>query len=218
MKTLWQVDEEWPIFNHYFNKTKLVKVADDFHPQPGDALILWGGPDVSPTYYWDTPIVETCSIEDRDKLDWSCLTKAVDFNIPIIGICRGMQIIAPFVGGSLIQHTTGHNGTQHVIIVDPITKYPNLRVNVNSWHHQMIRAFQGELNVIGRTATALSSEHKVGPASYEVNNISFEVEMIVAPDIKAIGMQFHPEYEDAPEESIDLAQYLVKRYILENQW
>lgn len=121
-----------------------------------DALILSGGHDVTPTLYGQQPhmkIGET-SIQ-RDNFDFALIKAAKEKNIPILGICRGLQIINVYHGGTLYQDLSLNPNVyiKHNQVSDPTLQTHNLNINegtkfagyfkeksimVNSFHHQII--------------------------------------------------------------------------------
>ncbi|KAB2964724.1 MAG: gamma-glutamyl-gamma-aminobutyrate hydrolase family protein [Thermoanaerobaculia bacterium] len=70
-----------------------------------DALLLTGGPDVVPARYGENedPAAGVESIPARDELEWSLLAAARRRALPVLGICRGHQVVHAFLGGSLWQ-------------------------------------------------------------------------------------------------------------------
>ena len=79
-----------------------------------DALLLWGGTDIHPTFY-NQPYHSTTERSGsgdqpslRDMTEWHLMHEAKKLNIPIIGVCRGAQFLCVFAGGSLIQDVKGH--------------------------------------------------------------------------------------------------------------
>ena len=82
-----------------------------------DAIVLWGGADISPVLYDETPFWNSGPREptDRDLFEWELMRQAKKKGIPIIGVCRGAQIMCAFAGGKLVQHTTQHTNTVHKI-------------------------------------------------------------------------------------------------------
>ena len=85
------------------------------HPEPElgrlldevDGLILSGGEDIDPSYYNDPPDNSSPDLE-RDAFEIPLLTAALERDMPIFGICRGMEALNVVLGGKLIQNISGH--------------------------------------------------------------------------------------------------------------
>jgi putative glutamine amidotransferase len=79
-----------------------------------DGLVLSGGGDIDPARYRAEPAPETTSVrEERDTAEFALLAAAMERQLPVLGICRGLQIINVARGGSLHQHlpaVVGHDG------------------------------------------------------------------------------------------------------------
>ncbi|WP_027861781.1 gamma-glutamyl-gamma-aminobutyrate hydrolase family protein [Marmoricola sp. URHB0036] len=71
-----------------------------------DGLVVSGGADVDPQQYGEEPHPRTASWRpDRDAWELALLTSAAAANLPTLGVCRGMQVMAVAAGGTLDQHT-----------------------------------------------------------------------------------------------------------------
>lgn len=121
-----------------------------------DGLILSGGQDVYPLNYGEEPhrgLGEVCP--ERDEFDFELYRLAKAKDMPVLGICRGSQIIAAAEGGSVYQdlsemegalkHNQGHtpNMPSHHVTVAEGSKLHKIfgeeRIAVNSFHHQIIK-------------------------------------------------------------------------------
>lgn len=157
-----------------------------------DGLILSGGNDVSPINYNEEPIEELCSIDpSRDNFELALLKESITKDKPVLGICRGAQLLNISFGGSLYQDTSCNKAfkLQHFQKSDPhipIHKIKTMKgslinsilgdeLSVNSIHHQMIKDLGSNLEI-----TALSSDGVI--------------EAIEKRDSKfVVGIQWHPE-------------------------
>ncbi len=116
-----------------------------------DGLLLPGGWDVDPSFYGeqrDEKVEETDP--ELDEMELSMFRQARERAIPVLGICRGQQVINVAMGGSLVQHLEGHevralgrSHLAHTIEVDPSSELGKAagehKVRVNSLHHQAIK-------------------------------------------------------------------------------
>lgn len=142
-----------------------------------DALLLLGGSDISPMLYGELNTHSRNTDRDRDKIEWIMVKRAMEQGIPIMGICRGCQMIAAAFGGSLYQdiHKQGaarrHVGPHLVNTWGRLAEFMPTDT-VNSHHHQAIRRLP-----IGFKAAARSHD-----------NI---IEAIYRPGV--LGVQWHPE-------------------------
>ncbi len=92
-----------------------------------DALLLTGGADIDPALYGEPLNGATDVDRARDELELAAWRESVRRSLPVFGICRGLQAINVFAGGSLIQDVPSHAGTPygsgpahtHVLEVDP---------------------------------------------------------------------------------------------------
>jgi putative glutamine amidotransferase len=88
--------------------------ARTFYIRPGarvdvsllDGLVLAGGSHIHPSRYSQTPEVSARYDEPRDETDWRLLRQAEKLDLPVLGICRGAQLINIFRGGSVCQNVT----------------------------------------------------------------------------------------------------------------
>jgi putative glutamine amidotransferase len=154
-----------------------------------DALVIAGGADVSPERYGADPHPRTTSTRpDRDAWELALLEEAARLDLPTLMVCRGMQLEAARVGGSLDQHTpevVGHDrhapapGQYGEVTV---TTVPGSRVadiigptrDVRCHHHQSVRACPGLV-----------------PSAYAEDGT---VEAFEHPDRTFwVGVQWHPE-------------------------
>ncbi len=118
----------------------------DFAAEHCDFLLLTGGADVNPEYYGAEKIKETYFVNNRnDELDFQMIKAFIKADKPILGICRGLQIINVYFGGSLYQHRPEHSLNEEDRHDINITKdsflfdcYKKDRIGVNSLHHQGI--------------------------------------------------------------------------------
>ena len=123
-----------------------------------DALVVSGGPDVSPETYGATARSRTTGTRpDRDVWDLALLGAAAPVELPVLGICRGMQLMAVHAGGVLDQHVpdlVGHDGHRPGatdfgtirVEVDPGSRLASLvgpRLDVPCHHHQSVRSHPG---------------------------------------------------------------------------
>jgi putative glutamine amidotransferase len=116
-----------------------------------DGLLLPGGWDVDPSFYGekrDDKVEETDP--ELDETELSMFRQARERELPVLGICRGQQVINVAMGGSLVQHLEGHevrafgrSHLAHTIDVDPSSELGQAagdhKVRVNSLHHQAIK-------------------------------------------------------------------------------
>jgi len=127
-----------------------------------DGLLLPGGWDVDPSFYGerrDDKVGQTDM--ELDKTELAMFHQAREREIPVLGICRGQQVINVAMGGSLVQHLEGHevsaHGRSHLahsIEVDPSSELGRAagthKIRVNSFHHQAIRTLAQGLQQTAR--------------------------------------------------------------------
>ncbi|MDO9355914.1 MAG: gamma-glutamyl-gamma-aminobutyrate hydrolase family protein [Solirubrobacteraceae bacterium] len=134
-----------------------------------DGLVLSGGPDLDPALYAAAPNEHLGPIEPAtDRWELSLVRAALERDIPVLGICRGMQLLNVAYGGSLWQDLPSELGVEeiyhrqkargsevtHDVTVDPDTKLASLTgpgtVAVNSFHHQAVQRLGEGLVITAR--------------------------------------------------------------------
>jgi putative glutamine amidotransferase len=132
--------------------------AEPVELQPGtpslpdvDGLLLPGGWDVDPAFYGESKDDKVGPIDrELDETELRLFQQARDRELPVLGICRGQQVINVALGGTLVQHLDDHDvrsyGRQHLahtIEVDPASELGHAagehKIRVNSLHHQAIK-------------------------------------------------------------------------------
>ncbi len=125
-----------------------------------NGLLLAGGTDVDPALYGATPENQSDSPDRaRDRLEAALLDEALDRDLPVLGICRGLQFLNVHLGGTLRQHVDGHKRPKerevHLVSIAPGSLLRTILEAddyvVNSRHHQGADRVGAGLSV---TATA----------------------------------------------------------------
>lgn len=109
-------------------------------------LLLAGGNDIEPVRYGETPQGAEEPDPDRDKLEIALVREALARDLPVLGICRGLQLLNVALGGTLVQHIEDHKRPKqrevHHITIAPGSRLAAiLGVDdyvVNSRHHQAV--------------------------------------------------------------------------------
>jgi putative glutamine amidotransferase len=127
-----------------------------------DGLVLAGGADIDPARYGARAHPATVTRPDRDAGELAVLEAALDADLPVLGVCRGMELLAVAYGGTLTQHLPDLLGTQRhqpapgVYGAHPARFAAGSRAaavfgpvaEVNSYHHQAVEK-PGRLSVTG---------------------------------------------------------------------
>jgi len=174
-----------------------------------DGLLLMGGTDVNPKLYGAGRESETQDPDDeRDHFELEILAKALQADLPVLAICRGLQLLNVYAGGTLRQHLASlrHDPKQdasfaHDVEIVPGTLLHSIarkeRWGVNSYHHQAADRIGNELRVSARDAEDGIIE------GLEHTGHSF-----------VLGVQWHPEdlvFENP--EQLRLFQEFAKRVV-----
>ena len=150
-----------------------------------DGLLLSGGGDLSPEMYGQEPDDKVYGVSPiRDRFETALVTEAQDRGIPILALCRGMQLINVLRGGTLIQHIDEHWQTresheiEHDVAIDPTSHLARVVgktvMGVNSYHHQAVETLGAALRVTARAGEV--------------------VEAFEDPDQNLLAVQWHPEH------------------------
>ena len=157
-----------------------------------DGLLLTGGGDIDPARYGQPNDGSRDVDVDRDELEARAWAAATERRVPVLGICRGLQAINVFAGGSLLQHVDGHEGPSwgtgdpatHPIEIVPGTRLAELvgsaPLDVNAYHHQGLLADDLAPGLVA----AAWADSSAGPL----------VEGLELPGSRfVVGVQCHPE-------------------------
>ena len=165
---------------------KTVKLSDD-----ATGLILPGGGDVDPQRYDQEPHARTHNVSDRrDEFEMNLLGQALERDIPVLAICRGMQLLNVYLGGTLDQHLAETEGRLDHDRDRPRSEPAHgarfakgsflagilgPHAGVNSHHHQGLDDVADDLVEIGWAEDGV-------------------LEAVVAPEhYWVVGVQWHPE-------------------------
>ncbi len=166
-------------------------------------LVLSGGEDVHPARYGEEPVLQIGRVNAaRDEMEFAALAVAFERNIPILGICRGCQVLNVYMGGSLFQdidtqqpgelthrqsepwNSRTHNakiaGGSHLARI-----VGEKQLCINSFHHQAVKDVAPGLRVTAYAEDGL-------------------IEAVEANDHPwVIGVQWHPERHEATAPETD---------------
>lgn len=160
------------------------------------ALILWGGEDIATSLYNEQSVYSFSKwgLSRRDSIERDLVWRAVDLGIPILGVCRGAQLLCALDGGKLWQHVDNHAGQDH-----NVTLASGETIRTNSLHHQMMRPLAHN-EVLGWSSDVLSPV-KLSELGQHLSKDP-EPEIVYFPKMKALGVQGHPEYTGKTAEGL----------------
>jgi len=163
-----------------------------------DALILAGGADIDPSAYGAEPHAKTRgTVPERDRSEIALTTAAIERDMPVLGICRGMQLINVACGGTLLQHLPERFGHHE--------------------HRRVVGSFDGADHDVelreGTLARRVVGEHRHGTKSHHHQGVDRLGEGLVVSGVSAmdglpeaielagarfvLGVQWHPEADES---------------------
>lgn len=176
-----------------------------------DAIVIVGGEDITPSFYGAATGYEgeTAHFSAADEGQIAVVHRALAAGTPLLGICRGLQIINVALGGSLVQHIDeGIHKNEGVPIDEVLSTHPvtltetsglalglgGTDIVVQSAHHQSV----------GRVGAGLVA------AAVAPDGLIEALEHHTAP---ITGVQWHPEAPDAPADQLPLLLASLRRHL-----
>jgi putative glutamine amidotransferase len=171
-----------------------------------DGVIVSGGDDIHPGLYGSEHLADEEYDHDRDALEQEYIRFALTQHLPLMGICRGYQLINVVMGGSLhvdirkMRQKTSNFGTilpRKTVVLEPGSFAAELtgrqRLRVNSLHYQAVDRVAPELEIAGRDLDDFVQvlEHHA--------------------DAPILGVQWHPEYLVYMPSHMKLFRWLVQQ-------
>ncbi len=180
-----------------------------------DGFVFQGGNDLAPKTYGEKPIGKWKGDAHRDQYELKILDYAIKNSKPVFGICRGMQLMNVYFGGTLYQDTTTQNpdaedhrsAELYDTIKHPIefvedtflAKLYSGQVNphVNTVHHQAVKDLGNDLEVY-----AISPDGIIEAFGYTKE-----------PEGKVFGVQWHPEFSPTLGNEVINANILYEEFL-----
>lgn len=175
--------------------------------------LLTGGADVSPEKYGEKAHPTTQINRLRDELETNFIYTITNmYGYPILGICRGAQLLTVENGGKLVQNIDGHFGSHRMVVPDF-----KVGIEITSDHHQMMlpyNLYEDKYKLLAWSENNLSATYENGkqeqikmPANW------VEPEIIYFPYSRSLAIQGHPEYGYCPTESKRVIGRLIRKYL-----
>lgn len=165
-----------------------------------DGIVLAGGEDVDPRRYGQRPSGKVGPHDTRrDEFELALIFEAFERDIPILGICRGLQLLNVACGGTLIADLASRaEFEEHLPIYPAATRVQTVtlssgslaaqvfggELDINSFHHQAVDEAGDGVEIVGRSADGV-------------------IEAIEIPGHDILGVQWHPELYRAPDPAFD---------------
>lgn len=149
-----------------------------------DALVLHGGGDVDPRRYGETPSSEKVYgiVEEHDDVELAVVRAALSADLPLLAVCRGMQVLNVALGGSLVQDIgrEDHWFQYHTVELQPGSRIAAAIGDVtasrcHSVHHQSVGRLGDGLSLVGTGTDGMPEAAEVDAARW------------------AVAVQWHPE-------------------------
>ncbi len=165
-------------------------------------LVLWGGTDINSSLY-NKPRSKYAQNPDvvRDMKEEHYIRLAVKKEQPIIGVCRGAQLLCAINGGTLYQHSVPKTQNHSILTLDGI-----LFDNVRAGHHQVMNP-SGKFIVYGWNP----SHVKIWHDDEHTEEIKNTAEVVWWPETKSLGIQPHPEWSTPDDPFVIWLNDLIKR-------
>ncbi|MBR3341187.1 MAG: gamma-glutamyl-gamma-aminobutyrate hydrolase family protein [Clostridiales bacterium] len=177
-----------------------------------DGILMTGGHDVTPSIYGEEPLEDKVSCcRERDNMEKLVLEDTMKKDKPILGICRGIQLINALLGGTLFQdlpsqhpsdiehhQTPPYDVPVHDVIIRKVTPLFDClgseRISVNSYHHQAVKDLAPGLEVMAESEDGI-------------------VEALYKPLYSFLwAVQWHPEFSyKTDSNSMKIFQAFVER-------
>jgi hypothetical protein len=209
-------------FANCFDGIKHIKETKDFNPKELSAVVFWGGTDISPAFYDETPNsfneVTTVIPSKRDQFEWTLMKLCEADGVPMIGVCRGAQLMCAYAGGSIAQDVANHGSGHDIVTVDGEV------MHASADHHQMM--------LLKGTRQRAANKHWKLPR-YEIlawceprqdyylgendtityfNKDHVDPEVVWFPDIKGLAIQPHPEWMGDSDPFVQWCRKLTIKY------
>ncbi len=156
-----------------------------------DGLLLIGGGDIDPSHYGEDPLPECYGIDsEADLFELNLVRAAVRRGMPVLAVCRGIQVLNVSLGGTLDQHITGRPGSVGHGVPGTAPQLHPVRLEPGSWtakamggesadcsssHHQALAELGEGLSPVGWTEDGVIEAVEHGDGSW------------------VVGVQWHPE-------------------------
>ena len=169
-----------------------------------DGLVLSGGEDIDPARFGEHPVPELEAVSlPRDAMEWGALDLALDRDLPVLGICRGLQVLNVYFGGTLYQDLATQRGEQVAHVQDApwgqhhheVRCAPDSRLHeilgdchplqINSFHHQAVKDLAPPL-----LCTAQAEDGLIEAVEHRDHSW-------------VVGVQWHPERHEAEAPDTD---------------
>lgn len=190
----------YPFFNFVGPEGNLQTLDE---PENVALIVFTGGADVHPSFYKENTNPRCYCDKNRDVQEIEIFSKALKNGIPMFGICRGAQFLCVMEGGSLVQHTTGHQKNHSISTIKS-------SFEVSSAHHQMMMPIK-ESKILAWTEPKLSSCYLGG--NDNAINYNMEVEVVEFSLFKGYGVQYHPEIMDENSEGSKYCKKLIRKLL-----
>jgi putative glutamine amidotransferase len=162
------------------------ETGTEFSPETYDGLLLPGGWDVNPSRYGKTPIPEETIDDGLDALQFAALEAFLKAGKPVLGVCRGHQLLNIAFGGTLVQHLPGAKA--HMSLPDGDDNVHAVRIEQHSFLYDLYGS-----------GCAVNSSHHQGveipgkglrPVMHSADGV---IEAMEHESLPIWSVQFHPE-------------------------
>lgn len=182
-----------------------------------DGLVLQGGSDVAPESYGEQPLqAEWCGDRVRDLYEMELIRLALDSSLPVLGVCRGMQILNVALGGTLYQDCQTQHPDRRVHrdwnVYDQLSH--DVRIEPGSWLAEMYPGRGGgTVNTIHHQAVRDVAPDLLVEAVSADDGLVEAVRRRGEPFVYAV--QWHPEFHDPADTRLLDGRPIVARFVAE---